>query len=299
MTIDLFPGFARAELPTPAGTIFARVGGSGPPLLCLHGYPETHAMWHRVAPELARHFTVVCADLRGYGRSFVAPTVAGHETYSKRAMAADMVAAMAHLGLKQFSLLAHDRGARVAYRLALDHPDVVTRVALLDIITTHDLWATIDRARIMRMYHWAFLAQPAPLPERLIERDARDYLEGRFRRGAATVPAWLDPHVLDDYWLSFRDPTRLHASCEDYRAGATCDVDHDARDHAAKRMIKAPVRVVWGERGNLALTADPLALWRVWAPGVTGTAVDSGHFIPEENPKAMLASVLPFLSASV
>jgi haloacetate dehalogenase len=293
--MDLFPGFATHQLATPAGEIFARVGGSGPPLLLLHGYPETHAMWHWLTPTLAKHFTVVAADLRGYGRSFVAPTVAGHDTYSKRAMATDMVAAMAALGFGAFAVMGHDRGARVTYRMMLDQPAVVTRGVLLDIITTADLWNTINLRRIMRMYHWPFLAQAAPLPERMIAGDPRWYLEGRFQRGAAQMPEWLAPAVLADYWAAFRDPARVHATCEDYRASATCDVTHDEADRAVGHTIAAPLLVIWGTRGNLTDTVDPLDLWRRWCPHVSGQAVESGHFIPEENPDAVITTVLPFL----
>jgi haloacetate dehalogenase len=292
---DLFPGFRAERLQTPDGPIFARLGGAGPPLLLLHGYPETHAMWHRVAPRLAEHFTVIAADLRGYGRSFVAPTVADHGTYSKRVMARDMVAAMAAAGFRTFAVMAHDRGARVAYRMLLDHPAVVTRAVLLDIITTADLWATLNRERMLRMYHWAFLAQPPPFPEQMIADNPRRYLEGRFSRGAAQLPAWLQVAVLEDYWAAFQDPARLHASCEDYRAGAGIDVQHDLDDRAVGRTISTPLQVLWGTRGNLSDAADPLALWRAWCPSVRGHAIDSGHFIPEENPAAVLAAALPFL----
>ncbi len=292
---DLFAGFRAVHVPTPDGPVFARIGGAGPPLLLLHGYPETHAMWHRVAPDLARAFTVVAADLRGCGRSFIAPTTAGHESYAKRAMAADMVAVMQALGFARFAVIGHDRGARVAYRMALNHAASVTRLVLLDIISTADLWATLDRPRMLRMYHWAYLAQPAPMPEAMIAADPRRFLEGRFSRGAAMLPAWLDAAVLDDYWTAFRDPARLHATCEDYRAGASCDVEHDEADRVAGRRIAAPVLALWGTRGNLADTPDPLALWRPWCEAVSGQAIDSGHFIPEENPRALLAAVLPFL----
>ncbi len=293
--MDLFPSFSTQTIATPNGAMFARIGGSGPPLLLLHGYPETHAMWHRLAPTLARHFTVVAADLRGYGRSFIAPTVAGHETYSKRAMAADMVAAMASLGFKAFSVIGHDRGARVAYRMMLDHPTVVSRGVLLDIISTADLWDTINRRRIMRMYHWPFLAQAAPLPEHMIAGDSRRYLESRFKRGQAGLPGWLEPTVLEDYWSAFSDPARVHATCEDYRASATCDVIHDEADRAVGHTIVSPLLVIWGTHGNLADTAAPLDLWRRWCPHVSGQAVESGHFIPEENPEALVTTVLPFL----
>jgi haloacetate dehalogenase len=291
-----FPGFIERNIAIPDGVIHVRVGGSGPPLLLLHGYPETHAMWHRTAPALAAQFTVVVADLRGYGQSFIAPTVDGHTTYSKRAMAADMVAVMANLGFPRFAVMGHDRGARVTYRMMLDHPATVTRAVLLDIITTADLWATIDRPRIMRMYHWPLLAQPAPLPEKLLDANPRDYLEGRFRRGGAELPRWLEPTILDAYWQAFRDPARRHATCEDYRASATCDVDHDTADRAAGRKIDAPLMVLWGTRGNLAEHADPLNLWRPWCPRVRGQAIDSGHFIPEENPSAVLAAATAFLA---
>ena len=292
---DLFLGFRPRDIATPSGQMYALVGGSGPPLLLVHGYPETHAMWHHVAPVLAERFTVVAADLRGYGRSFIAPSVPGHESYAKRAMATDMVALMDHLGYARFAVMGHDRGARVTYRMMLDHPDAVTAGVLLDIISTADLWATIDRPRILRMYHWAFLAQPAPLPEHLIGADPRDYLDGRFRRGSKTLPTWLAPAALDDYRRMFDDPARRHATCEDYRAGATCDVDHDEADLATRRQIAAPLLCLWGTRGNLADTPDPLALWRRWCPHIEGQSIDSGHFIPEENPSALLAAVLPFL----
>jgi haloacetate dehalogenase len=295
---DLFAGFETRTVATPDGGIFARIGGAGPPLLLLHGYPETHAMWHQVASALARHFTVVAADLRGYGRSFIAPSVGGHRTYAKRTMAADMLAVMRALGHPQFAVMGHDRGARVTYRLLLDHPGVVTRAVLLDIMTTADFWATLDRRNALRMYHWMFLAQPAPLPEHLIGGDPLVYLEGRFRRGAPTMPGWLNPHVLADYAAAFRQSERRHATCEDYRAGATCDVDDDLADRAAGRSIAVPTRLLWGTRGNLAETADPLALWRPWCPDITGAAIDCGHFIPEEAPAALLADVLPWLLAA-
>ncbi len=302
---DLFPGFRTLDIDTPEGNIFARIGGSGPPLLLLHGYPETHAMWHAVAPTFAAHFTVVAADLRGYGRSFVAPSAADHRTYAKRAMAADMVVAMQQLGFDRFAVMGHDRGARVSYRLALDHPDAITRLVLLDILTTADVWATLDRRNALRMYHWMFLAQTSPLPEQLLAADPRDYLEGRFRRGTTTLPAWLDPRVLADYAAAFDQPARRRATCDDYRAGATIDVEHDLADQATGRTIIAPTQLLWGTRGNLVDIADPLALWRPWCQAISGReisgreisgrAIDCGHFIPEEAPAELLAASLPFL----
>lgn len=298
-TLDsLFPGFSARHVDGGAGKIFVRIGGDGPPVLLLHGYPETHAMWHGVAAELARDHTVVVADLRGYGRSFVPPSTDGGANYAKREMAADMVMVMAALGFLQFSVVGHDRGARVAYRMALDHPRKVRRLMLLDIITSYDIWTTLDITNAMRMWHWTFLAQPKPFPERWIASDPMGWVEERFKRGAASVPPWLDEAVLDDYRLSFVDPARLSATCDDYRAGAGIDVEHDADDLAADCRITCPTRVIWGQHGNLSDQPDPLGLWAKWVSGpLTGAMIDSGHFIPEENPGALLPDIRAFLSS--
>lgn len=292
---DLFPGFTSQWIPTRGGRVFARVGGEGPPLLMLHGYPQTHVMWHRVAPELARHFTLVLADLPGYGQSDVPATDENHTPYTKRAMARVMVDAMQHLGHTRFSLLAHDRGARVAYRLALDHPDRVACVALLDIQPTYDYWKKMDRAFALRVYHWVFLAQPYPLPEHLIERNPDDYFTETLHRWVKPGTRPFDPRALAHYLTALRDPQRIRAACEDYRAGAYADYEHDRADFEGGRKVAVPLQVLWGATGVAADAGTPLDTWRLRADDVTGGPVDSGHFLPEENPVDTLAAVLPFL----
>jgi haloacetate dehalogenase len=295
MAGDLFPGFRTERLPGQGALIHARIGGGGPPLLLLHGYPQTHACWHRVAPDLARHFTVVAADLRGYGRSSCPPTDSEHRPYSKRVMAADMVAAMAALGFHRFHVMGHNRGARVSYRLALDHPDRVARLVLLDIVATPDQWEAREQAIRLRMFHWAFLAQPAPIPESLIASNPDDWLETRFRRGTkARALSAIDGSALDDYKTFFRDPDRLHATCEDYRAGARIDLADDLTDRESGRRIAPPVLVLWAMHGPLAEMADVLGQWRPWCRSLAGEAIDSGHFIAEEVPEALLARARPF-----
>jgi haloacetate dehalogenase len=295
-TLDsMFPGFSTRKVDGGAGDIFLRIGGNGPPLLLLHGYPETHAMWHKVAPVLAKDFTVVVPDLRGYGRSFLPPAADNGDAYAKREMAADMVMVMAAFGFVNFNVVGHDRGARVAYRMALDHPRKVRRLMLLDIITSYDIWTTLDIANAMRMWHWTFLAQPKPFPERWIAGDPMGWVEERFKRGKAQQPAWLDDAVLDDYRRSFLEPARVSATCDDYRAGASIDVEHDADDLATGRQIMCPTRVLWGEHGNLSDHTDPLALWQKWVSGdLTGGPIKSGHFIPEENPDDLVPDILSF-----
>lgn len=296
---DLFPGFTEARLKGDGLELYARIGGEGPPLVLLHGYPETHVMWHRVAPELARHFTLVIPDLRGYGQSDCAAASVDGSAYSKRAMAADIVAAMASLGHDRFRLAGHDRGARVGYRLALDHRDRVERLAVLDILPTADYWRRMDRAYGLKMYHWMFLAQPAPLPETLIAGAPVTYLEH-------TLASWtkagdlsaFDPRALDHYRRFFCEPDRIHAVCEDYRAGAGIDCDLDEADRAAGRTIACPLLAVWGGGGLASASAGAetqLDVWRRWADDVTGAPADSGHFVAEENPAATLAQLLPFM----
>ena len=293
---ELFPGFTARTVGVGRATIFARVGGQGEPLLLLHGYPETHLAWHRVASPLAKRFTVVAADLRGYGRSSCVPDDSEHRAYSKRTMAADMERLMASLGFRRFRVMGHDRGARVAYRLALDRPDVVERLVMIDIMTTFDQWQPENSATRQRISHWAFLAQPAPIPEALIGADPVAWLEGRFRRGTlARGLAVFDPRVLDEYRRAASEPDCVHAACEDYRAGAGCDLGDDEVDRALGRRIDCPVLVVWGSDGSLADVHDPLALWRPWCTSVTGQVIEAGHYIAEENPVALLDAALPFL----
>jgi haloacetate dehalogenase len=293
---DLFPGFASEWVSTSRGRIFARVGGDGPPLLLLHGYPQTHVMWHRVAPELARRFRLVIADLPGYGWSDVPPSDADHTPFTKRAMAQAMIEVMEKLGHARFALAGHDRGARVGYRLALDHPGRLSRLAVLDILPTLDYWAKMDRAFALRVYHWAFLAQPEPLPENLITPNSDDYFLHTLRSWTKAGGEPFDPRALQHYLTALRDPLRIHAACEDYRAGAAADVDHDQADRDAGRMISAPLLALWGGTGIAASAATPLDTWRRWATNVSGAPIDAGHFLCEENPQATAAALLAFFS---
>lgn len=298
---SLFPGFAAHWIDGPVGKIFARVGGEGPPVVLVHGFPQTHAEWHKIAPELAKTHTVVCPDLRGYGWSSAPHGDGGRALYAKRAMGEDIVAVMGALGHIRFSVIGHDRGARVGYRLALDHPGRVERLALLDILPTLSMWEGMSAARAMQVYHWTFLAQPEPVPENLIKADPAGWLDH-------TIASWsraksldlFDPLAMQSYRDSFNDPSRIHAACEDYRAGATTDLDHDKADRDAGRTISCPVLALWGEAGIPARGASPLEIWReTFAPGAQGRAIESGHFLPEENPAATLAALTPFLAMAV
>jgi haloacetate dehalogenase len=292
---ELFPGFAARSFDDTEGRIFARVGGTGPGLLLLHGYPQTHATWHRVAGELARHFTVVAADLRGYGRSGVPPTDGEHRPYSKRVMAAELAALMAAHGFNSFRVMGHDRGGSAAYRMALDLPDAVERVVLIETVSTLDLWENMDIVR-KRVSHWPLLAQPAPIPESLIGRDPVGWLEARLRRGTATKS--LDPFeaaALDDYRTAILDPDRIHAMCEDHRAGAHCDIDDDRTERATGRRIACPGLAVFASEGLSADLCDPTAFWKPWFHRPISATIQAGHFVAEENPHGLLAETLPFL----
>jgi haloacetate dehalogenase len=286
----VFSGFALERVDAGEAELRVRHGGSGPPLLLLHGHPQTHVMWHLVAPRLVEHFTVVAPDLRGYGESSKPPTAPDHEPYSKRAMARDGVGLMRALGHERFSVAGHDRGARCAYRLALDHPERVERLAVLDIIPTGETWRRADRRFMLGWWHWAFLAQPAPLPERLIGADPDAY----YFRGATDIFA---PDALADYRRAVRDPETIHAMCEDYRAGATYDYELDEADRGAGRRISSPLLVLWGGRGDLGeLCGDPLAVWRGWAEDVSGRALDCGHYLAEEAPEETTAELRAFFA---
>jgi haloacetate dehalogenase len=296
---DLFPGFQSRRLAGEGAELFCRIGGEGPPLVLLHGYPQTHAAWHRVAPSLAKHFLCVIPDLRGYGESAVPEPAADHETYSKRAMARDIVAAMAGLGHRHFSVLGHDRGARVAYRMALDAPEHVERVGILEVVPTAEMWNRFDAEMAIKAYHWTFLAQPHPLPERMIGADPVTYLEW-------TLAAWsrsgsleaFDPVALDSYRRFYAQPERIRAFCEDYRAGASIDRALDDADFRAGRKIEAPLHFVWSTHGFPAKTGDPMGLWQAWANTVTGEAVEAGHFVAEENPQGVLSAFIAFFKGS-
>lgn len=293
--VDLFPGFASHHIAGEAGTIFARSGGAGPLLVLLHGFPQTHVMWHRIAPDLARRFHVVALDLRGYGWS-AAPRSEGGAHYTKREMARDVLRVVDELGGVRFSLVGHDRGARVAYRLSLDHPGRLEKLALIDIIPTLAMWEGMDARRAMQVYHWSFLAQPAPLPEMLIRGAHRDWLDHTLASWTATrTLEAFDPRALAHYRAFFADPARIHATCEDYRAGATLDLAADRASRKLGETIDCPVHVLWGEAGIPASGASPLEAWTPFAPQVTGEAIPGGHFLPEENPEATLAALEAFL----
>jgi haloacetate dehalogenase len=297
-TDDLFPGFMSRRIETGKVDLHVCIGGCGPPLLLLHGYPQTHVAWHKVAGPLAERFTVVAPDLRGYGESACPPDDLDHRAYAKRTMAADMVHVMKDFGFSRYLVMGHDRGARVAYRMALDNPECVARLVVIDVMTTWDQWQPEQQITRNRIGHWAFLAQPAPIPEMLIGKDPIEWLEGRLKRGtrSGTLDAF-DPRALAVYGrLSDRD--RIHATCEDYRASASCDLADDEADRRLGSRITCPTLVLWGSSGSLAGVADPVALWRPWCLTVSGRAIESGHFIPEENPAALLDAVLPFLGSA-
>jgi haloacetate dehalogenase len=289
----MFEGFAERRIRTTHAEIHLRLGGDGPPLLLLHGYPQTSAMWHRVAPALAGRFTVVAADLRGYGASSKPPSGPDHAAYSKRAMAADMVEVMAALGFPAFAVAGHDRGGRVGHRMALDHPAVVTRLAVLDIVPTHTMWQRMGKELALATYHWLFLAQPDGLPEKLIGADPAWWVREALRRWAGDLEAFA-PEAVAEYLRCFSDPAAIHASCEDYRAGATVDDQLDAAD-LGRRRIACPLLVLWGDRGIAREAEGPLAAWRPWADDVRGEGIRAGHFLPEEAPTETLAALDAFL----
>ena len=291
-TAALFPGFAPKRISTSGAEINATIGGTGPPLLLLHGYPQTHAMWHRIAARLAQHFTVVCADLRGYGDSGKPVSEPDHRTYSKRAMAQDQVEVMQALGFKRFSLVGHDRGARVAHRMARDHAERIERLAMLDISPTAIMYARTDKAFATAYYHWFFLIQPYDLPERLIGADPAYYLRKKLGGLGSSGLTIFDSRAYAEYERCFRDPATIHATCEDYRAAATIDLEHDAAD--AGRKIDCPLLVLWGEKGVVQRLFDPVADWRTVASDVRGKPLPSGHYLAEEAPKETCAALLAF-----
>jgi haloacetate dehalogenase len=292
----MFDAFEKRRVRTGDADIFALTGGQGPPLLLLHGYPQQHVMWHRVAPRLAAGFSLVIPDLRGYGDSAGPAPDAQHLNYSKRAMAADMTGLMTALGHPRFSIAGHDRGGRVAYRLALDHPDRVVRLAVLDILPTFEVWQRMNNEAAMRSYHWLFLAQPAPLPERLIGLDPDFYLRHLLNRWAGSQEA-LDPAAVAEYARHFRKPSVIGATCEDYRAGASVDLEHDRADRAAGRRLSCRLLVLWGRRYLAGQAASPLDVWRQWAGDVREVALECGHFLAEEQPEACAAAMQEFFTS--
>jgi haloacetate dehalogenase len=281
----MFDGFETAEIETGETSIFVCWSGSGSPILLLHGFPQTHLMWRGVAPLLARHFKVFCADLRGYGRSGCPASTPDHAPYSKRAMARDMVVAMEQLGFTRFSVAGHDRGGRVAYRLALDHPDRVEKLAVLDILPTVTVWERADARFALAYWPWSLLAQPEPLPERLIEA-APDAIIDAALGGWGTPANVFSPEVRTAYVEALRDPAHIHAICEEYRAAASIDRLHDDADRKSGRRIACPLLALWSGVGPLtawyAEVGGPLALWQEWGANVQGNSLKAGHFFPEE-----------------
>ena len=295
--VDLYPGYESKFVETSAGKIFARVGGTGSPLLLLHGYPQSNVMWHRVAPMLAKQHRLIIADLPGYGQSDAPESTADHSPYTKRAMAKAMAEMMEALGHKKFSLAGHDRGGRVSYRLALDHPERVAKLCTLDIVPTYEMWHRITAKSAMKIFHWTFLAQPAPLPEMLIGKMPVEYLEWKISswNGKQDLSVF-DPRALDHYRAAFSQPARLHATCEDYRAGQTTDVANDEADVTTGKKIICPMLVLWGQTGIPAGGGNPLEVWKKWATNVQGAPIESGHFLPEENPDATAKAMLSFFA---
>ena len=287
----MLDGFETTEIDTGGARIHVRRAGSGPPLLLLHGYPQTHAMWHRIAPALAEDFTVVLTDLRGYGASSKPGSLPDHWPYTKRAMARDQVAVMHALGFDRFAVCGHDRGGRVGYRMALDHPERVTRLAVLDIVPTGEVLMRADRAFGLGYWHWFFLAQPAPTPERMIGADPDAY----YRHFDAD---FFDPEAVAAYRRAADDPDTIRAMCEDYRAGAGLDVEHDLADKNHRRRIACPLLALWGGRWYLEDWYDVLAIWREWADDVSGCAVDAGHYLAEERPDDVLDELRAFFATT-
>jgi haloacetate dehalogenase len=292
----LFEGFEKRRIETPEAEIELVRGGDGPPLLLLHGYPQTHAMWHLVATALAEDFTVVATDLRGYGDSSKPFGEEDHSTYSKRAMAGDQAAVMASLGFDSFAVVGHDRGGRVAHRIALDFPDCVTKLAVLDIVPTRHVFETVGKDLATAYYHWFFFIQPAPLPERLIDGDPIGYLHALLGAWGSGLSVFA-PEALAEYERCFADADARHAMLEDYRAGASIDLEHDRAD--VDRKVEVPTLVVWGENGVVGRRPEnPLDVWRERASDVRGTAVDAGHFLVEERPAETLDLLAGFLAAA-
>jgi haloacetate dehalogenase len=288
---ELFPGFRQFDVETAGARIRLRTGGEGPPLLLLHGYPQSHVLWHAVAARLKDRFTLVCPDLRGYGDSSCPPSDPEHLAYSKRAMAADMAQVMTLLGHERFCLAGHDRGARVAHRLGLDHEARVLRIATLDIAPTREMYAQTGEAFARAYWHWFFLIQPAPFPERMIAADPKAYWLKKCGSGSAGLSIFA-PAALAAYLRCFSDPAVIHASCEDYRAAATIDIRHDDED--GDRKLSQPLLALWGENGIIGRCFDPLALWRLRARDVRGRALPGGHYLAEEVPDLVAAEFAAF-----
>lgn len=296
MTLD---DFSNQIIDVGETTVFVRAAGSGPPVLMLHGFPETHLMWRDIAPRLAHEFTVVCADLRGYGRSGCPASDADHAPYSKRAMGRDMIVAMNRLGHQRFRLAGHDRGGRVAYRMALDHPRAIEKIAVLDVLPTSTSWDRADARLALAFWPWSLLAQPEPLPERMLAADPEAVVDNALKEWGSPAEAF-PPEVRAAYIDALRDPEHIHAICEEYRAAATIDRQHDAADQEAGGRINCPLLALWSAKGGLENwytdEEGPLALWRMWSTDASGRPMDGGHFFPEEMPEETTQELRRFFS---
>jgi len=298
VSADLFPDFEEHYVQTQNAEIFARKGGNGPPLILLHGFPQTHVCWHRIAPVLAQHFSLILPDLRGYGRSSCPPSDADHLTYSKRAMAQDIIEVADYFGISDFSLAGHDRGGRVAYRLAFDHGARVKQLAVVDIVPTHTVWHDFSVKLAMSTYHWLFLAQSAPFPENMIHSSGNGFIDH-------TLASWtkakdltpFHPDALEDYRHYLSKPEYIHANCEDYRAGKTGDLKADEADFDAGNKITCPVLVLSGTSGIAAIGATPVDVWKKWAEDVRGQSFECGHFLAEEKPEETAQALREFFTS--
>ena len=289
----LMAGFEQHRIEGAGAELHVAIGGSGPPLLLLHGYPQSHVMWHRIAPMLARQFTVVCPDLRGYGASDCPPTNLDHASYSKRATALDLVRMMGRLGHDQFAAAGHDRGGRVLHRMCLDHPGQVSAAAVLDIVPTRTVFEATDQALATGYYHWFFLIQPAPLPELMISADPELWITSKLNRWSGGRLDCFEPQAVQAYINAFRNTSVVHASCEDYRAAASIDLDHDRADQDAR--ITCPLLVLWGEEGLMHRHFDVPETWRVkTAASLASELLPCGHFLPEEQPERTTDALMRF-----
>ena len=294
--LALFPGFQQQMIPTTGAEINALVGGSGPPLLLLHGHPESHVAWWKVAARLAEKFTVVLTDLRGYGDSSKPDGGANHVNYSKRAMGQDQVEVMQKLGFSQFGAVGHDRGGRVLHRMLLDHPETVTRGVMLDIAPTDLMYAGTNEEFATKYFWWFFHTQAQPLPEKLIDSNTEVYLTAHLDAQSKT-PGAVSPEAFAEYLRCYNEPSCVHAVCEDYRASVTIDRQHSDADHKQGRKVTQPLLAVWGAKGTVGQMFDVLGLWRQEAEIVTGQSLPCGHLIPEEDPDGLLQALEGFLEA--
>ena len=289
---DFFPGFKQISIKTSGATINGVMGGSGPPLLLLHGYPQSHLEWHKIAPMLTKNYTVVATDLRGYGDSSIPEDGINHFGYSKRATAQDQVEVMEQLGFKSFNVAAHDRGARVGHRMALDHPTKVQKLVVMDIVPTHKLYASTNKEFASAYWHWFFLIQDAPLPETLLSNNASFFFKERVFYGM--IPKFIPEEIYKEYLRHFKNPANMHAMCEDYRAGATIDLEHDEQDMNVK--ITCPVLALWGANGVMGTQFNVIETWRERALNVSGKSLPCGHWLPEQLPEQVYEELNKFLN---